>query len=201
MRLGRVEATGGFFLLVAWLNYLDRQGLVPLALMACLLHELGHYLAIRCLGGNVRLVRLTAIGAEMVLPSALGYWREGVAALAGPGVNLILAALLSQWGTGRLFAGVNLALGCFNLMPVGRLDGGRALFCTLGLLLGPDWAERICGWLDTAFTAVLLAAGVLLTGLGGNLTLLLVSLWLGGVWFSGKKRGNRACQMGRKRLK
>ena len=30
---GRVEATGGFLLLVAWLNYLDRSLLVPLALI------------------------------------------------------------------------------------------------------------------------------------------------------------------------
>ena len=35
MRLGRVEVTGGFLLLTAWLNYLDRQGVVPLALLAC----------------------------------------------------------------------------------------------------------------------------------------------------------------------
>ena len=34
MRLGRVEVTGGFLLLTAWLNYLDRQGVVPLALLA-----------------------------------------------------------------------------------------------------------------------------------------------------------------------
>ena len=40
MRLGRVEVTGGFLLLTAWLNYLDRQGVVPLALLVCALHEL-----------------------------------------------------------------------------------------------------------------------------------------------------------------
>ena len=45
MRLGRVEVTGGFLLLTAWLNYLDRQGVVPLALLACALHELGHWAA------------------------------------------------------------------------------------------------------------------------------------------------------------
>lgn len=47
MRLGRVEVTGGFLLLTAWLNYLDRQGVVPLALLACALHELGHWAASR----------------------------------------------------------------------------------------------------------------------------------------------------------
>ena len=65
MRLGRVEVTGGFLLLTAWLNYLDRQGVVPLALLACALHELGHWAALRALGARVRRVRLTAVGAEM----------------------------------------------------------------------------------------------------------------------------------------
>ena len=54
MRLGRVEVTGGFLLLTAWLNYLDRQGVVPLALLACALHELGHWAALRALGARVR---------------------------------------------------------------------------------------------------------------------------------------------------
>ena len=197
----RVEATSGFFLLLAWLNYMDQQGIVPLAMTACLLHELGHYFAILALGFHIKSIRLTAIGAEMELESGMGYWQEGVAALAGPGVNLLLAAVLCQWGHGILFAGLNLVLGCFNLLPVGRLDGGRALYCTLALLLGPSWAERIIGVMDFTFTVVVLTLGVLLTGLGGNLTLLLVALWLIAVWFSGKKRRIRACQMGRKQVK
>ena len=43
IRMGRVEATGGFFLLLAWLNYLDRTLVVPMALAACafLWHDLG----------------------------------------------------------------------------------------------------------------------------------------------------------------
>lgn len=201
MRQGRVEATSGFFLLLAWLNYVDRQGIVPLAMAACLLHELGHYLAIRWLGFRIKSIRFTAIGAEMELPKGLGYWREGLAALAGPGVNLLLAAFLCQWGHGTLFAGINLVLGCFNLLPIGRLDGGRALYCTLALLLGADWAERLCKGLDITFTGAVLATGVLFTGLGGNLTLLLVALWLAAAWLSGKKRGNSTCQMGGKRVK
>ena len=76
MRWGRVEATAGFFLLVAWMNYWDSQCLVPAALLACALHELGHYGVIRLLGRDVKLVRLTAIGAEMAVDRPLDYWRE-----------------------------------------------------------------------------------------------------------------------------
>jgi len=83
MRLGRVEATGGFFLMLAWLNYLDRSFIVPMAAAACVAHELGHFFMIQLLKGEVKRIRLTAVGAEMVLGQPLGYWQEGMCALAG----------------------------------------------------------------------------------------------------------------------
>ena len=178
MRAGHLEISGGFFLLLAWLNYLDRQGVVPLAMAACVLHELGHYGAICLMGGNVKEIRLTAIGAEMVLSRPLDYWQEGAAALAGPAVNLLLARLCCLWEGGALFAGINLALGCFNLLPVYRLDGGRALSCAVALLAGPDAAWRAGKWISQIIAALLLTAALLLFVLGGSVTLLLASLWL-----------------------
>ena len=173
-----VEVTSGFFLLTAWLNYLDRSCLVPLTMLACGLHELGHIAAIQSLGGDVKRIRLTAIGAELVLSRPLGYWQEGLAALAGPGTNLVLAVLccgLEDWLT---FAGTNLVLALFNLLPVGRLDGGRALHCVLALLAGPDLALRLSGWLDHLCIAVLLALSLPPAAGGGNITLLFVTFWL-----------------------
>lgn len=203
MRLGRVELTGGFLLLLAWLNYLDGQGIVPMAMLACVCHELGHCVVIRRLGGQVDGVRLTAVGAEMVLRRPMGYWQEGLAALAGPGVNLLLALVFSSWRGGAVFAGLNLVLACFNMMPVGRLDGGRALYCTLALLAGPEWAGRIGRWLNGAGIAIMLASGAVLAGSGGNITLLLVALWLLAALpaeKSWRKARNRACHRSRKKV-
>lgn len=177
MRLGRVEASGGFFLLAAWLNYLDPAFLVPMAAAACAAHELGHFFTVRLLGGDVKLIRLTAVGAEMVLDRPLSYWQEGLCALAGPGVNLLLALACCEFAQGPVFAGLNLALALFNLLPIGRLDGGRALYCTLALLAGQDLAAKVCGWLDRLCSGSALAAGLLLA-LRGNITLLVVALWL-----------------------
>jgi len=203
MRLGRVEVTGGFLLLLAWLNYLDRSLLVPTALAACAFHEMGHIAAIRLLGGAVREIHLTAVGAELVLARPLGYWQEGLSALAGPVANLALALICCNFPGGLTFSGINLALALFNLLPVGRLDGGRALNCTLTLLFGPEAADRAGTWLDGLCTAGALAAGLLLAVFGGNVTLLLVAFWLlAALWkqnIYGLPR-NKACQRGRKKV-
>ena len=67
MRLGRVEATGGFFLMLAWLNYLDRSFIVPMAAAACTAHELGHFFMIQLLKGEVKRIRLTAVDRKSVV--------------------------------------------------------------------------------------------------------------------------------------
>lgn len=204
MRWGKIEVTGGFFLLVAWLNYIDRQSVVPLAIVACMLHELGHYAVIRLMGGDIKLIRLTAIGAEMVVERPLSYWQEGLAALAGPGANLMLALVFCTQRWGLTFAGLNLVLACFNLLPIGRMDGGRALYCTLALLTSPACAARVGEWLDTIFTAVLVISGLILARAGGTITLLLVALWLAGLCLkidSLERLRNRACHRRIKRVK
>ena len=200
---GRVEVTGGFLLLVAWLNYLDRSLLVPLALIACGIHELGHIFVIRRMGGAIKGIRITAIGAELILDRPLGYWQEGVSALAGPGMNLLLTMICCNFEKGLVFSGLNLALAVFNLLPVGRLDGGRALHCTLALLAGPGAADWLGGRLDWLCTVGALAAGLFLAGVKGNFTLLLVAFWLLALsfrqnfcWF----QQNKPCQRGRKKV-
>ena len=202
MRLGRAEVTGGFFLLAAWLNYLDRDFVVPMAAAACAAHELGHLFAILLMGGDIKVFRLTAIGAELVLDRPLGYWQEGLCALAGPGVNLLLALICCGLEKGAAFAGLNLVLALFNLLPAGRLDGGRALHCTLALLAGPEAARRAGLWLDGLCTAGTLALGLPLAAAERNITMLLVSVWLLVIFLRQNIHflRNKACQRGGKKV-
>lgn len=200
MRLGRVEVSGWFLLLLAWLNYTDTQGLIPMAILSCALHEAGHWLAIQAVGGEVTGLRLGMAGAEMVLGRPLSYGREILCALAGPGVSLALAWLGSLWPGGALFAGINLVLAAFNLLPVSGLDGGRALHCTLCALAGPEAAERAAGLLDGFLVGALVAGGAILVWKGGSVTLLFTAGWLfSSVWR--EKEGKRACQTAQKRVK
>lgn len=192
MRLGRVEVSGGFLLLLAWLNYTDTQGLIPAAVISCGLHEGGHWLAIQAVGGEVGRMRLGIAGAEMELRRPLSYPREALCALAGPGVSLALAWLGHMLPGGALFAGINLVLALFNLLPVSGLDGGRALNCVLCALCGPEAAERTAGLLDGFLVGALVAGGAILAWKGGSITLFFTAGWLfSSIWR--EKEGKRAC--------
>ena len=196
MRWGRVEATAGFFLLVAWMNYWDSQCLVPAALLACALHELGHYTAIRLAGGRVTCLRLSALGAEMRLSArrTMGHGAECLAALAGPGVNLLLAFAAAGMGErGYLPSGVNAALALFNLLPLYQLDGGRALWHLTAALCSPETADYLTVWTGRAALGALLAFGALqLWSTGYNFTLLLLALGLGGGLFRWRNKGRKS---------
>ena len=183
LRWKRIEISGGFLLLAAGLYYLDTQGVVLWAALAAALHELGHYLVIRLFGGRVTLLRLTCVGAEMALSARRPLSLSGqlCAALAGPAVNLALAfsgARLADGERGYLFAGLNLALGLFNLLPAAQLDGGRALRCVLLLLGRVEEADRAVRAVSAGLALAVVAAGVFALGSGGNVTLLLTALWL-----------------------
>ncbi len=186
LRWGRIEASGGFLLLTATLYYLDGDGVVAWALLACALHELGHYAAVRLLGGRVEFLRLTCVGAEMRLSARrmLTPGRQLLAVLAGPAVNLLLALLgarAAEWAGERayLFAGLNLALGVFNLLPVEQLDGGRALKSLLVLLGMGRGAEQAAQLSSLALAGALAVGGsVLLLEGKANVTLPLTGVWL-----------------------
>ena len=89
---------------------------------------------------------------------------------------LLLAALIR--GHWPLFTGLNLALAVFNLLPLGRLDGGRMLRCCLSMALGPEGADRAAQLLDRGLAGLLLLLGLWAALRGGNPTLLLTALWL-----------------------
>lgn len=165
-------------------------------LFACvLLHEFGHALAARRYGIATRDITLLPIGGLARLermpekPS-----QELVVALAGPLVNVIIAAglfvgltLSGAWQplstltttsgnlVERLLA-VNLFLALFNLLPAFPMDGGRVLRSLLAMRLDYTRATRIAARIGQGM-AVLFG----FAGLFGNPMLLLIALfvWIG----------------------
>lgn len=185
LRLGKLEISGGFLLAVAILLYLDGEGIFPWALLACALHEWGHFAAVRLTGGRVESMRFTAAGGEMRLSArrVLSYGSELFAVLAGPAVNLGAAMLLPVFIKGNetvwLFAGLNLIIGLFNLLPAYPLDGGRALHLIVLMLWTPEAAEHITKAAAFLVEVPLLFAGAaLIWRTKRNFTLLATGVWL-----------------------
>lgn len=176
----RLRVTPGFWVTFALLLLAEEgHGLSLLFLLAGLCHELGHLLAARLLKLPVYALTLSAIGAELDISRNCSYGGELLLAAGGPLVNLLLTAICCRMPgeTVHLFAGVNLLLACFNLLPVLPLDGGAVLELLSARLLPPR-----AGWLLPQIVAELTCAGAVGTGLWlawlGNPSLLILGCWL-----------------------
>ncbi len=109
-----------------------------MAFVCCALHELGHITAMKLLGIRIRGLTLYSGGVKLKSDSLAlcGTLTEISVLAAGPLVNLLLGAAGCFFGN-RLFAGINISLLLFNLLPLSSLDGGRILaavserFCPL----------------------------------------------------------------------
>ena len=128
--------------------------------LAALCHELGHYGTLRAVGARVDRVCITPFGAEMCIAQRplLSYGREVLAAAAGPLTNIVLAwgiAQGSRWWEGcYLFAGAQLILGGFNLLPVRPLDGGRIMWTVFAWGTDPTAADGIMRWIERCCIAL-----------------------------------------------
>ncbi|MGC4117914.1 MAG: site-2 protease family protein [Myxococcales bacterium] len=160
-----------------------------------LLHELGHALAARRFGVQTRDITLLPIGGVAQLermptrPAA-----EAVIAIAGPAVNVAIAAVLGAgvWlaGAAHPLEGVgvatgsfatrlalaNLGLAVFNLIPAFPLDGGRVLRALLAWKLPYVSATRIASKIGRGLAVVFGVAGLF-----GNPMLVLIAVF---VWFA-----------------
>lgn len=122
---GRIRADDGFFFLMALLLLTLPLRWVLACFLAAMVHELGHALAVLLCGGRITGVMLSFRGARMdAAPLPVG--AELVCVLAGPAVSLTLGLLLPWFPRLALCGFVQ---GVYNLLPLGRLDGARAVAC------------------------------------------------------------------------
>ncbi len=155
-----------------------------------LLHEFGHALACRQVGGRADTILLTPIGgAAYVLPPA----RAGAtlwSVSAGPLVNVVIGVLVGiPWALSEsgavavspaladylrfLFVANGLLL-AFNLLPIYPLDGGQMLYASLWVLLPREISLKIA-------TSAGMVGGMGLVGLAllaGDMLGVMVAGWI-----------------------
>ena len=149
-----------------------------LALFAIvLLHEFGHALACRSVGGQAEQIVLWPLGGVAYVnpPQQPGATLWSIA--AGPLVNVVLAVVLTglvmvdhAWGWRasipdvhellRAIWIINLVLLCFNLLPVYPLDGGQILRSLLWFWLGRARSLAVAAVIGLVGVAVLIVGAV-----------------------------------------
>ena len=150
MARSKVECTAGFCILWALLILTLPLKFLMGAALAALIHELCHALAVKLAGGDILGLTLDAGGVTMEV-SDLDAGRELLCALAGPAGSLLLSLVP--------LPGISLCAliqGLFNLIPLGPLDGGRALGCLLELKM-PRYRQQIRQGVEWAVLLALLA--------------------------------------------
>ncbi|MCB4822212.1 site-2 protease family protein [Roseicella aerolata] len=195
----RIHLTFLLFLLwIGWAHYRHGgtqaavEGVVFLLLFLCvLLHEFGHVVAARRYGVQTPDITLLPIGGVARLeriPEQPG--QELVVALAGPAVNVVIAALLflaigglppegstelqdPRTGILARLATVNVFLVLFNLIPAFPMDGGRVLRALLAYRMGYARATATAASVGQA-----VAFGLGLLGLFGNPLLLFIAVFV-----------------------
>jgi Zn-dependent protease/CBS domain-containing protein len=158
-----------------------------------LLHELGHTLAARRFGIRVIEIVMFPIGGVSRPERQPKPSEELWISLAGPMVNLVIAAALIAWMATRQgwvaletlreptdanlaerIAFGNLALFLFNLLPAYPMDGGRILRSVLALSRPVEDATRIAAGAGQGLAILMGLAGLL----WGNFMLMFVALFV-----------------------
>lgn len=96
---------------------------VAMVALAMVLHECGHLLAAARYGVRVKRLGVNWMGCCLTRERSQG-WPEIAICVAGPAMNLLLAALF--WQTSHWFALANLSFGWVNLLPLPHSDGRHA---------------------------------------------------------------------------
>mgnify|MGYP003304177808 CR=1 FL=1 len=176
------------FLFLLLFAYMVIEGsFIPLwILLFSLIHEGGHLLAIRLLGGGIRYFQGSGQGFG-IGTRALSYRMEFWAAFAGPLTSIALAMLFLACKQGIFFY-INLSLGLLNLLPIYPLDGGRMLRAILIETLPLHLQRPILQGIGLLFILPLLALAFWqFLASGYNVSLLFVCFYLLGLL---KENGN-----------
>ena len=119
-------------------------------LLAAVMHEVCHLIALKFCGVNIYRIHIKTHGA-VIETEALSSLKELICAAAGPAGSFLCLIFMRHF---PMLALCGLLQGSYNLLPIYPLDGGRIVHA-LAALLFPHHAEAIC-----KFTTLFAVTGI-----------------------------------------
>ncbi len=163
----KVAISPGFFLMGALALLLLPLRWVVGMILAAMVHEAFHCIAIFLCGGQILSVTLGAFGAR-IDASPMFSWKMALCAVAGPLGSFVMVLTAEKFPEAAL---CGLIQGCYNLLPIPPLDGGAVLSCLL--------PESICQGIRVFTLALLTGLGIwIMTFRWETGVFLLVSVWI-----------------------
>ncbi len=152
-----------FFLVVGLFLAFDRFGYGAICLAACICHEAGHLIVMLISGKKPKEIFFSGGG---ICIRGRGEQSAPVLA-AGCTVNFLLFGIFF-FATGKgdlystLFGIANLAVGIFNLLPIGALDGKQLLKKAALRFMSFETGEGLIRYTETIFTAAAVVGVIIL---------------------------------------
>ena len=127
--------------------------------VAVLVHELSHCIALRLCGKKIDTILLNMGGASIQTES-LSDWQTIFCSLAGPVGGLLLLFAVHIFPQAAICA---VLLSIYNSLPIFPLDGGRALYGLMHMILPECIYKRICFILEKIVLFVIVFFGFFAT--------------------------------------
>ena len=177
-----------FASIVAIALVLDTTGLIIYAILAIILHELGHIIMFWICKIPVSEIDFKPFGISIILQNnnSISYKKEIMIAVGGPLMNFFLASCaltLSSFNVFQheliVFAIFSFAVAIFNLLPIGPLDGGRILTSIFCIKYDAIKADRIIKAISIILLSPLIVLGFyVLIWSKHNVTMLIAAIYL-----------------------
>lgn len=168
-----------FIFTLSILILFDRTGMVAVSLLAVMVHETGHFFAIKMLKINCISLDFCLSTVGVTTGGILNFKNTAIISLCGPLVNMLFSCcIILQNNLLRYFGAANVIMFIFNMLPIKGLDGGDILHCIL-ICTKLKSPTKIFSVISIFFTGIIIIlGGVLFIATKQNPTLFFVGIYL-----------------------
>ena len=162
----RFSLSPGAIFVLSFVYFFGGLSSLAAVMLSAAVHEAGHAAAICALDGRIKRVSFDSSGLCMACSGVYSTAGEVLIFLSGPLAGLALAYACAKLGNAAAnnfllrTAGVSLAFTAYNLLPALPLDGGRALYCVLCVLVGKERCESKMYFISITVALVLSFLGI-----------------------------------------